>query len=141
MPTRNADKHALPLLWKNLIILGVAWPIFITSKEHHPAIDGNEGLADFSNGQILISSKVSDERKPEVLVHEILHVILFSIGFESIAGSLLGTDASWDNKEEAIVASISPVLYDILTRNDWLKIPAPPATKPKTRIRKTTKGT
>lgn len=114
-----------PVLWMSLCLLGAQWDVWITTKEHHPDLDEWEGWTDGTKATIYISAHIADSRKPEVLIHEIIHAVDMACGLESTF-TKISPAVEWKDREEALVSSQSPLLYDVLNRSGLLRIPAIP---------------
>lgn len=91
-----------------------------------------DGLYDPGKGEILINAALSEERQKMTLLHELLHVVWSGIGGE-LKTKLLGCKPNQTHShEETIVSFQEPVLYDLLARNGWLRLPKPPKPRAKT---------
>lgn len=71
-------------------------------------IDGDrnyQGCCDYPNTEISILSDISDERKNDVLIHEVTHAIFYEAGFEE--------------QDEDMVNRLAKVLHQLIKENDW----------------------
>lgn len=71
-------------------------------------IDGDrnyQGCCDYPNTEISILSDISDERKNDVLIHELTHAIFYEAGFEE--------------QDEDMINRVAKVLHQVIKDNDW----------------------
>jgi hypothetical protein len=86
-----------------------------------------EGLFDSDGKEILILSSVNESKMRMRLLHEMLHLAIASPTgdiFERLIGGR--TRESRERREEMMVGLLEPVLYDLLARNNLLRLPKPP---------------
>jgi Zn-dependent peptidase ImmA (M78 family) len=84
---------------------------------HQPEYEGPVyGVFFPQHSAIVIDSSQSEEKMRSTLLHELLHVACTSAS-ETLQKMCLG------NREEKIVSFLEPILYDLLTRNGFLKMP------------------
>lgn len=62
------------------------------------------GVCVYHDTHIEVKSNLSDERKGQTLIHEILHGVFFEAGFE--------------DHDEEIINRVSTVLYQVIKEND-----------------------
>lgn len=88
---------------EKVIVAGITYSI---EEKDNVIIDGNSryaGSCDSENAIIEIKADLTNERKEETFVHELLHAILFEAGYAE--------------HDEELVMRASKVLYQVLKDN------------------------
>lgn len=129
-------KTELPALWMTLNIKSAVWPVMMTNDPSHFQGDGDEGCCDYEAGIIYIASWLSDTQRPNVLLHEVLHAIVYSMGVGQLM-QLLVDAKDHDEREERLVSLLAIDLYDTLQRNGLLVLPKAPKLSEDSRQKRT----
>ena len=115
-------------LWLRMAAAGGDTPVYLTKE---PTVEGSDesvnGFYETEKNFIEVESGLTGQIQKETLFHEIIHRC-FSTASGDLQAKILGhssREKRWDH-EELIVSFLAPVLYDILVRNGWLRIPDPP---------------
>lgn len=88
------------------MFLKVSWQKYRVKEKKNPKVDGEmvDGYFNPIKSEIGIEKKLSKKNKQEVLIHEVIHAILFNYGH---------TDKYQDeNLVESITSGIMQVIYD-----------------------------
>lgn len=86
---------------KTVNILGLTYEVQVVEVvDRHDALWGK---IDYEAQVIKIDASISDERKHQVFMHELLHGVLSALGFDRL------------NEDESAVQSISAALYHALS--------------------------
>lgn len=103
-------------------------PLTIVASKNTIEEDGHELHACYEPDRSRVTVADTEEQKMKrSLLHELLHVC-----FDGASGDLrekvLGgkTKEERDEREELIVSFLESPLFDLLTRNGWLRFPKPP---------------
>lgn len=118
-----------PVLWDTLNICGAIWRVWITNQKFHAELtEEHNGYCLPDRAEIYIHADVEDSRKPEVLTHEIMHAIYFTIGYEfTVARFIENQKIDAEEREEARISALSPVFFDTFYRNGMMAFkPIPP---------------
>ena len=67
-----------------------------------------QGCCDYRKTEISILNELSDERKDDVLIHELTHAIFYEAGFEE--------------QDEDMINRVAKVLHQVIKNNDWESI-------------------
>ncbi|GAW63414.1 hypothetical protein FC65_GL000663 [Ligilactobacillus acidipiscis DSM 15836] len=90
----------------NIKVGGIHYEIF---EKEIVENDPNEyGVCVYADNHIEIKSGLSDERKTQTLIHELLHAIFFEAGYE--------------DHDEKMVDQLSLVLNQVLKENDLAEL-------------------
>lgn len=104
--------------------------IYVTKKEID--IEGVRCKASFDpeKDEIEVAATTGEQAMKRSLLHELLHKC-FAGASGDLREKILGdkTPEARSEREELIVSYLEPILYDLLTRNGWLRIPKPPSFK------------
>lgn len=103
--------------------------VYVTKSE---AISGDDCYASYDpvTGHIIVVNDVPEVMRRK-LFHELVHKAMHGLtgrDREDIFGADL-TNEEYDEREESLCSVAEQRLFDLLTRNSWLKFPAPPKQK------------
>ncbi len=116
----NDDKRKL---WFELDLMGAPWKFYLVDPKYYQEwIANREGVCIFQMAMVLIDRNLADWRKPDVAIHEFLHIVNYIQGVEK-AIKLSGPE----DPEEALVSMQAPLLYAGLCSRQYLKLPKIPA--------------
>ena len=117
---RRNDKHRR--LWFTVPILGATWSVYLVDVTAFQAyMAGREGVCIFPLSMIMVDKNLADQRKPDVVFHELFHAVNNAISIEKSV-KLSGPD----EPEETLVSLQAPVLYAALQQAGMLKLPRIP---------------
>ena len=114
-------------LWCKFEAHGGTVKVYLNKKPLELEGHAVEAFYDPDKGTIDIQWLPSESRLKSTLVHEMLHVC-FRGHSGDMREKVLGpkTSNGRHDREEMIVSFLEPVLFDVLTRAGFLKIPRPP---------------
>lgn len=97
--------------WLSIHVGGQLWGVHLVSarSKYLREDDGtfSKGAAYFDECRIYISREMSDQARDELLVHELLHAVV------RVSGAAHAIND--EEKEEAIVRDVTPILHRLLT--------------------------
>jgi len=115
-------------LWCKVAAHGSVVRVYLTKKELKLE-DGSvcDAYYDPELNSIEIAWRADESYLKMRLLHELLHVC-FSAHSGDMREKVFGRESPKQkvSREELVVSFLEPVLYDILSRNKWLKFPRPP---------------
>lgn len=113
--------------WLNLDAFGGSTPVFTVRQATGPEGEVTDASYDHTENRIEITDGPADLQKHR-LFHETTHRAFGNVGIELLAKVFKCTEDKdeIEKREELIVSFLDVTLYDILTRNGWLRIPDPP---------------
>lgn len=113
--------------WCKVAAHGSDVRVFVTKSQ--PEIDGHlcDAYYDSEDNTITVGWQADESAVKMKLLHELLHVC-FKAHSGDIRAKVLGgsTVEARNTREEMVVSFLEPVLFDILTRNGFLRLPKPP---------------
>jgi hypothetical protein len=116
--------------WLTIPIVGIEWTVYLTDEDDADLRDSNEhksleGRCLFWKNIILVNRRLPVSRLPDVLLHEVLHAVVFLSGARETCG--LGES----DDEEKIVVTLAGPLTAALAACGALKFPdlKPPVAK------------
>lgn len=115
-----------PIHWFDVPIGPSKWSVLLSVPGVSPALDdegefAHEGYCSSQHSRIYVNASLPRDRWPDIVVHELLHAVIYVTGIDTAFGLDLG-------KEEKLVSQMTPTLCDMLLRGGMLKIPRAPKT-------------
>lgn len=98
--------------WLALHVGGQKWSVYLVSSKSKYLIDEDtdeplDGRCIYAKNRICINRELDEEARQDILLHELLHALLYVTGAEKAYGG----DAK---KEEALVSALTPTLHRLL---------------------------
>ncbi len=124
LPVQNA-----PVLWTTLNVKGANWPYLLSNDPKHFQNEGDEGCCDYEASCVYIASWLSPTQMPGVLIHELVHILIYTMGAGQLMQMLVDAK-DHDDREERLVSLLAVDLYDTLQRNGLISIPKIPKLSP-----------
>lgn len=114
--------------WLTIPIVGIEWTVYLSDEDDPDLRDSNEhksleGRCLFWKNVILVNRRLPPSRLPDVLLHEVLHAVVFLSGARETCGLGDSTD------EEKVVVTLAGPLTAALAACGALKFPDVPTPK------------
>lgn len=97
--------------WLALRLGGQRWSVYLVSPQskHLACEKGNRrhGSCDYESSRIFVSKALEQSARDDVLLHELLHALLYVTGAETAYGGD-------PKKDEHVVSCLTPTLHQVL---------------------------
>lgn len=86
--------------------------------------DDCDALYDSERHELIVRWVENKEQMKKWLLHELIHIVFMPMRPE-LREKIFGKDPE-EEREELVTQYLEPGLYDLMTRNRWLRLPDPP---------------
>lgn len=129
-PTRKPPRRGPRREWLRLTIGGAEWVVYLASSADLGESNNGvpcDGLTLHERLTILVDEGQPLERQTVILVHELLHASLSSVGAGHMFALVSGLEKMSD-REESLVSYVAPILAGAL--RPLLRVPPPKVRRP-----------
>lgn len=109
-----------------LNIQGNAWRVVLATSDDDNDLDA-EGVCSPDHLLMGIDRNIDPSRAETAFMHELLHAMMSATASKNVLARIFDCEPDdTDEREEALVSFLAPILHDTLTRNGMLTLPKRP---------------